>query len=511
MVNIQIMLCGFLLTSAMLTFMASIYIYRNHDSICKYFSFLCLGISFYSFGYAMELYSDSMSRMLFWNLVQYIGLPFLPALWIMFTLEYNHKPLRFITKMGIFLIPILTIIFRYTSNINHLYYLSTQVITNTYFPVLYIEKGPWYWVHVVFSTSCFIVANYLYFNMYRRSTGSIRRQSLIMLIASFLPWVSLVLDLLNISPLNIDYGTFALTFSVILFFIAFLRYQFLNIKPLARDKVFELTNDGIIVLDINYNIIDFNPSAASIYSVLRENVIGKDVRGVLGEYKGLIHSILNNVESQCDLKQPKGNYSVNTVKISEPNDREVGYIVTLTDITKYMDIMEELKHLASRDALTGIFNRRYFFELSSHELEKSRRYKHPISMIILDLDFFKKINDNYGHQAGDAVLKEVAGVCMNSIRSTDILGRYGGEEFIVFLPETTLTDCQIISSRILSNISAAAILYEGECIKVTASLGITGVNSVTVESLDYFLKYADEALYLAKSDGRNCVRSIVSA
>jgi diguanylate cyclase (GGDEF)-like protein len=131
-------------------------------------------------------------------------------------------------------------------------------------------------------------------------------------------------------------------------------------------------------------------------------------------------------------------------------------------------------------------------------------------MIILDLDFFKKINDNYGHQAGDAVLKEVADICVNSIRSIDILGRYGGEEFIIFLPETTLMDCQKVSSRILSNISAAEIFYEGKCIKVTASLGITGVESATAESLEYFLKYADEALYRAKSDGRNCIRSIAA-
>jgi hypothetical protein len=90
-----------------------------------------------------------------------------------------------------------------------------------------------------------------------------------MLIASILPWISLVLDLLNLAPLNIDYGAFAVTSSVILFVIAFWRYQFLNIKPLARDKVFELTNDGIIVLDTDYNIIDFNSEIIiGIYSII---------------------------------------------------------------------------------------------------------------------------------------------------------------------------------------------------------------------------------------------------
>lgn len=129
-------------------------------------------------------------------------------------------------------------------------------------------------------------------------------------------------------------------------------------------------------------------------------------------------------------------------------------------------------------------------------------------MILLDLDYFKKVNDNYGHQAGDVVLQRVAAICRNSIRSSDILGRYGGEEFIIFLPETTLEDCQTISNRILSNIAAAEMSYEEKCIKVTASLGVVGINSVANESLDYFLKCADQALYRAKSDGRNCIRSI---
>jgi diguanylate cyclase (GGDEF)-like protein len=446
--------------------------------------------------------------MLFWNYFQYIGLSFIPALWVLFSLTYNNKQLRFVTKICLFVIPILTLFFRYTSSMNHLYYASTKVTMNEFFSVLYIQKGPWYWVQSIFITFCFIISNYLYYDKYQKSTGLIRRQSLILLIASFLPWISLLLDLFNISPFDIDLGAFALTSSVLLFFIAFLRYQFLNIKPLARDKVFESTDDAIIVLDTNYHIIDYNPSAASICSALNDNPIGMDVREVLGEHEGLMHSIFNSVESQCDVNEPKSNYRVNTVKISEANGRMVGYIATLTDITKYIDMMEKLNYLASRDALTGVYNRRQFNELSLRELKNSGHNHHPLSMIILDLDYFKKVNDNYGHQAGDLVLQKVAAICRNSIRSSDILGRYGGEEFIIFLPEITLEDCQMISNRILSNIAATEILYEGKCIKVTASIGIVGINTVTNESLDYFLKRADQALYLAKSDGRNCVRSI---
>ncbi|MBM7867468.1 diguanylate cyclase [Heliobacterium gestii] len=505
---LRMMLCGILLTSAVFAVLSSIYTYEKKDNIKKYFSYLSLCISFYSLGYAMEFYSDSLDRMLFWNLVQYIGIPFLPAFWILFAFEYNGKKLDVLSRMGTLFIPCLTMFFRFTSSVNHLYYSNVQIAFNNYFPVLFIQKGPWYWVQFIFATSCFVVANYLFLLMYRKSNGSIRRQTLFLLIASLLPWISLLLNLLNLSPLTIDYGPFAITSSLIIFFMSFFRYQFLNIKPLARDKVFDSTANGLIVLDLNYCIIDYNPAATLIFADLNETAIGKDVRRALNEYEGLVDSIVHNQESQFVMK-PKGHYKVNTVKIVDKN-HEIGYVVSLTDVTKYMDLVEELNYLASKDALTGVFNRRYFVELGSLELEKSKRYRRPLSLIILDLDYFKQINDNYGHQAGDAVLQAVASICRSSLRLTDILGRYGGEEFVILLPETSLDECRMISNRILDNIAEAETVYEGKEITVTASLGVTGVDCVTVESLDYFLKYADEALYRAKSEGRNCVRSLAS-
>lgn len=511
MVNFQTILSGFLMASAMFTFFVFIYMYRQNNRITKYFSFFSLSISLYSFGYAIELFSGTFDRILFWNYFQYLGLPFIPAFWIIFTLEYSNKRTDFVTKLGIFLIPILTFFFRYTSNLNHLYYASIQYTTNDFFPVLYIIKGPWYWVHGIFITLCFIVSNYIYFLLYKKSSGQIRRQSMLMLIASLLPWISFLSDLLNLSPLGIDYGPFAITSSVVIFLIAFLRYQFLNIKPLARDKVFESTNDGIIVLDANNNIIDFNPSAATIFPGLKENGIGKNVRSFFEANESLVNSILHSKEFQYKIinDNKKRHYRVNTVQILESRDREVGSLVTLTEITKYMEMMEKLNYLASSDELTGVYNRRFFVEFCSRELEKSKRDNSPVSFIILDLDFFKKVNDHYGHQAGDVVLQQVAMICRNSIRSKDILGRYGGEEFVIFLPETRLEDCQVISNRILNNIAESEIFYEGKMIKVTASIGITGVTSVSDENLDDFLKTADQALYKAKFDGRNCVRSNV--
>lgn len=260
---------------------------------------------------------------------------------------------------------------------------------------------------------------------------------------------------------------------------------------------------------MKYHIIDYNPSATTIFPVLNESVMGIDVRQVLGEYEEMIFSILNSVEHQCTVDHTNGTYKVNSVKILESNDIHIGYIVELVDITKYINIMEELNYLAARDVLTGAYNRRKFNELSSKELEEARINHHSISMMILDIDYFKKVNDNYGHQAGDEVLKRIVAICHNSIQASDILGRYGGEEFVIFLPNTTLIDCQVVSNRILLNIEAEEIFYEGKCIRVTVSLGVVNIKEVKNENLECILRNADKALYLAKSEGRNCIRYIL--
>jgi two-component system cell cycle response regulator len=160
----------------------------------------------------------------------------------------------------------------------------------------------------------------------------------------------------------------------------------------------------------------------------------------------------------------------------------------------------------TRDDLTGLYNRKSIVARSNYELDRARRYKHPLSIIILDLDQFKSINAEYGYQGGDNVLKAVADICTGSLRSIDLLGRFGGEEFLICLPETETQGAILTAERIRTNIEAMEIPYEGHKIRITVSIGITGTDCVADENLDCFLKSADRALYAAKAENRNCVR-----
>lgn len=161
-----------------------------------------------------------------------------------------------------------------------------------------------------------------------------------------------------------------------------------------------------------------------------------------------------------------------------------------------------LKYQASTDSLTNILNRRSFFEACDNEIKLSKRYEHPLSFIIIDIDYFKKINDTYGHLNGDIVLIDLVNVITNTIRTTDLFGRIGGEEFAVLMPETKQKDAMNLADRIRKNISENVSVLEGTTVNITVSIGLSFLT--TEDSIiQTVLRRADLALFKAKESGRN--------
>ncbi|MBN2548469.1 MAG: PAS domain S-box protein [Anaerolineales bacterium] len=161
-------------------------------------------------------------------------------------------------------------------------------------------------------------------------------------------------------------------------------------------------------------------------------------------------------------------------------------------------------YLAVTDPLTELYNRRYFFDLARQEIERAQRYSAALSMIMIDLDHFKLINDTYGHIAGDSVLRQVAQRIHQAIRSIDLAARFGGEEFVILMPETPLEGARKVAERLCKEISGAVVEADGEAVQVTASLGVAELSREAAD-LGSLLKQADAALYRAKAAGRNQV------
>ena len=176
------------------------------------------------------------------------------------------------------------------------------------------------------------------------------------------------------------------------------------------------------------------------------------------------------------------------------------------EIAERKRIQAELEVLATTDSLTGLWNRRHFFILANQVLLQAQRYQRNLSVMLLDLDHFKYINDTYGHAVGDDVLRAISAIFCTTMRQVDILGRYGGEEFVMLLPETHLADANWTAERLRVAIEQALLQTSVGTLHITVSIGIAAIDLNGNDSLDLMLNRADHSLYAAKSAGRNTVK-----
>lgn len=197
------------------------------------------------------------------------------------------------------------------------------------------------------------------------------------------------------------------------------------------------------------------------------------------------------------LASPTGEVSKLCMLVYDVTDQALGKL-------RVERLNDELQHMSCVDGLTGLFNRRYWQERFDSHFKLLRRRESISTALMLDIDHFKKINDTYGHQAGDEVIKTLARVIQKSTRETDLAGRYGGEEFAIILVDSNQNNAVKVADRIRRLAEAMAVEHEGQLIKFTVSVGISEYRS-QINSNMAWLEQADQALYFSKHSGRNCV------
>lgn len=213
--------------------------------------------------------------------------------------------------------------------------------------------------------------------------------------------------------------------------------------------------------------------------------------------------IITGLEAGAD------DYLVKPINPLELEARLKSWIRILKLERSLRDANEQIKFLTITDPLTGCYNRGYMIEKLSYEIKRARRYFHPFSIIFCDIDHFKRVNDTYGHRAGDLVLIEFSKCIFKEIRSQiDWITRYGGEEFLIALPETEIQGAKLVAERLRQKISQHRIEWEKQTIKLTASFGVTGFDPGIPEeriSFDLLIQKADKNMYQSKHEGRNRV------
>ncbi len=298
-------------------------------------------------------------------------------------------------------------------------------------------------------------------------------------------------------------------------------------------KLLENVNDAIICTDENLLITYWNRAAERIFNWMPKEVIGRSTADVLqAEFSPEQRTKV--IQTLTEIGQWKGEviqysrdgkplvFEANIMSMRDYQDKTI-YVAANRDITMRKQAEEELRRakdslevtnrelqealrreqfLARTDSLTGIFNRRHFFDLAEQEFAIAKRYHQVISIIIFDIDHFKQVNDTFGHQVGDEVLQSVARIARENLRQADIFARHGGEEFIILLANSNAKESKVVTERIREDIAAYHLDTERGRVNVTISIGIAEL-SPDVDTIDHLVKYADQALYKAKEQGRN--------
>lgn len=281
----------------------------------------------------------------------------------------------------------------------------------------------------------------------------------------------------------------------------------------SEDKyrdLFELATDGICLQDDEGRFVECNPAFASLLGLTPTELVGRSIFEFItpediAKTPPQIERIKKGHVVRVDrvLRRPDGGAAQVEISARMIGRGRVQSIVR--DISRRKKLECDLLRLAGIDALTKVFNRGFFGEIVNRELKRAARHGLSLSLLMLDLDHFKEINDTLGHPAGDACLKGFVKICRDTLRGTDYLGRVGGEEFCALLPQTLNEEAMRAAVRIKNRTAAEPFLFEDRPIPLTVSIG--GV-SASEEDRDFegLLKKADAALYDAKRAGRNAVR-----
>lgn len=451
----------------------------------------------------MELRSDSIEEIAFALKAEYFGAPFMSAFWLLMSYKFRfHKPASMNLTLLIMSVPVITLFLGVTNEYHHLIYTNISTFTHNGYTLAFLEKGLWYYINILYAYSVQLFGLVVFFRAWRTKGFQFQTQAFWLFLGSIWPGVVNLIYVAGYSPLNLDLTPFGLSISGFCFCVALFRYGFLELQEIVRDVAFLEIGEGILVLDDKNRLIDFNQACSNIFDWLEVGHIGVDLN-IFPDGKRILAHTGQYFELKIMKDREEKWYELRKTPIMEKNNR-LGSVYFIQDISKHKEMIQMLHDIASYDSLTEIFNRRRLMEEMEKELQRMIRYGQYLSVMMIDIDHFKLVNDQFGHQAGDEVLKTLAASCKNRVRQTDIVGRYGGEEFLVVLPETNEEHALLVAESIRKSIAELDFRSNGYVINITVSIGVKTVYSYEKNlCVDRIITGADRALYHAKNNGRD--------
>jgi diguanylate cyclase (GGDEF)-like protein/PAS domain S-box-containing protein len=472
------------------------------------FAFLAGSEMVWTLGYILQLVSPTLDGKLLWNNLQFLGAVSAPVAYLAFSFAYAGRKIKPSTWRIILALAAAILLLIWTDGLHHLFRVNPSLAPGFLFSELNFANGPTFLLYPFLAYLLLIVGSYIMFQNYISAPRAFRWQIATVIVSVLIPWITTFVTWLNLVPFalhEITPLTFAVSNTVVAW--ALFRYHLFDLVPIANETLLENMEDGVIVVDPERRIAEINPAAQRILNLSLKQAFGRQLAReipVLAAIEPALKSGVSGVqELQLRVGDEDRDYEVRFSSITNNRHRLNGSLMILRDITDRKRTEEKLHQLAVTDPLTGLFNRRYFFEVAEREFELSLRRGRAFAIIIFDVDHFKNVNDTYGHVVGDQVLQSLTGRCLQSLRAYDVMARYGGEEFIIMLPETDAASAWRVAERLRTSIVDTPIATKAGPAEVTISLGVASVVVTSDLTFDKLIDWADQALLQVKRRGRN--------
>lgn len=499
-----------MLASALVCLAMGVLAYLRARSKGQYYSLSTIfaGAALYAASYAAELLQPGLEGVLWCAGFEYLGSQIITVSMFFMIQDFRGKPNPTPGMIALVsIIPAITQIIAFTIPFHDLLYVDPSITKVQGLTILSFTRGPWYWVNIFVLYGVFAYGLGVFIKAILSGPGTRRSQALYLLAGNSAPLFSNIVYLAGLTPAGIDLTSIACTVSGILFTVGFFRYRVFDLRPIARDTVFEHMRAAAIVAGEDETIVDYNAAAQDLFprlSLKPRNPSFSDLYADCPELAGA----LSRPDNPCTISIPAAGadarrFEAHRSGMLDKGGRNIGVLLILYDVTDRELLQEKLLDLASIDGLTGVSNRRSFYEKAGVELDRARRHGRPIGFAIMDMNGFKQINDRYGHRAGDDALRLTARLCVDTLRSCDVIGRIGGDEFAFIFPECDEAGTAAAVEKVKKVVCSATFSSGADTVRLSAAFGSTGSGGPVLPDLEEFLSIADRRMYVDKTRARS--------
>ena len=494
----------------MVAITVAVYCWRHHKArAAKPLAWVMAAVTGYLFFNTLELVSPTPGTTLFFARVGYLFIGLLTVNWFVFALEFSSKEKWLAPRYfrWLWVIPIISVALVFTNDLHHLIWAEYTFIPvgNGFLSMRVIAYGAWFWIFWLHSYFLILSGAVLIFWANITPYGSLQMRSRWALAGAMLPLIFNLIYVLKLIPnFYKDFSPLAYALSGILFAVSIFRYRLLDLAPLARTMLIDHMDDGMLTFDLFYRVVDANPAALRLLQDLQPVTFGEPCLLLTPYLKSFEQGGTTDfLQTEIALQQGEvcRHFDLHLRRLRDQDRLVVGYLITFHNITVHKQLLHETEQLAEQDPLTGVANRRYFMALAQKEAEHAVSQHEKFSILMIDLDSFKKVNDTFGHRAGDQVLQEFSQVLRSALRGTDSIARIGGDEFVVLLPGTELSGALLWANRLHDHVRGHAFRVSPiKSIPLTVSIGAAEFSWQHPTEVEQVMEMADRNLYQAKAE-----------